>query len=102
MQYVAAKRKTMSASALAVADAEHRADGIQLRERLIVALDVPDEASATALVGKLGDSVSFYKIGLQLLFGGGLKVAEKLIRKGHKVFLDSKICDIDETVEKAV
>ena len=92
----------MSASALAIADAEHRADAIQLREKLIVALDVPDEASATALVGKLGDSVSFYKIGLQLLFGGGLKVAERLIRKGHKVFFDSKICDIDETVEKAV
>jgi len=65
-------------------------------------LDVPNENAAFELVDKLGETVRFYKIGLQLQFAGGLDVAAELIRRGKKIFLDSKICDIDETVKGAV
>lgn len=90
----------MGASALAVADA--RPDVIEFRDRLIVALDVPNEHRAFELVDKLGDTVRFYKIGLQLQFAGGLRVADRLISQGKKVFLDSKIYDVSETVKLAV
>jgi len=71
------------------------------RDRLIVALDVPEAAAARALVARLGDSVSFYKIGLELLFGGGLGLASELKAGGKHVFLDMKLLDIGNTVEKA-
>lgn len=71
------------------------------RDRLIVALDVatPDEASR--LVDELGDSTTFYKIGLELVYGGGLALAERLVGDGKKVFLDLKLHDIPATVERA-
>ena len=72
------------------------------RDRLIVGLDLPTVAAAEAMVERLGDSVSFYKIGLQLTFAGGLGLAERLIGRGKKVFLDVKLLDIDNTVEHAV
>jgi orotidine-5'-phosphate decarboxylase len=72
------------------------------RDRLIVALDVPSVATAEAMVEKLGDAVSFYKIGYQLTFAGGLSFAETLIRGGKKVFVDLKLHDIGNTVEKGV
>jgi orotidine-5'-phosphate decarboxylase len=90
----------MRASALAVAEVPRRV--VPLEERLIVALDVPNRERAFDLVKKLGDTVQFYKIGLQLQFAGGLQVADELIKQGKKVFLDSKICDIEETVRGAV
>ena len=71
------------------------------RERLIVALDLPDVASAERLVANLGDAVSFYKIGLELTYAGGLVLAEKLIGGGKKVFLDLKLHDIGTTVARA-
>jgi len=71
------------------------------RDRLIVALDVPEAAAARALVARLGDSVSFYKIGLELLFGGGLGLATELKSQGKRIFLDMKLLDIGNTVEKA-
>lgn len=71
------------------------------RDRLIVALDVPDAAAARQLVDRLGRSVSFYKIGLELLFGGGLDLARALRDDGKQVFLDMKLLDISNTVEKA-
>jgi orotidine-5'-phosphate decarboxylase len=92
----------MNASALAVANTGSRPVPSDMRERLIVALDVPDEQTALEFMSKLEDTVLFYKVGLQLLFGGGLKIAEKLVREGKRVFLDSKIWDIDKSVEKAV
>lgn len=70
-------------------------------DRLIVALDVPDVAEAEALVARLGDSVSFYKIGLELVYGGGLALAERMVGTGKKVFLDLKLHDIPATVERA-
>jgi orotidine-5'-phosphate decarboxylase len=72
------------------------------RDRLILALDVPSVAEAEALVARLGDSVSFYKIGYQLAFAGGLPFADKLIQSGKQVFLDLKLHDIGNTVAKGV
>ena len=72
------------------------------RDRLIVALDVSSVAEAEAMVAKLGDAVSFYKIGYQLAYGGGLPFAQTLIGAGKKVFLDLKLHDIGNTVAKGV
>jgi orotidine-5'-phosphate decarboxylase len=69
--------------------------------RLIVALDVPSRAEAEALVERLGDSVSYYKIGLQLLAAGGMELGRDLMLRGRQVFLDWKLHDIGATVEKA-
>lgn len=73
-----------------------------LRERLIVGLDVPTVEVANEVVGELGDMVTFYKIGYQLVFAGGLDFASDLVRSGKKVFLDMKLLDIDNTVAKGV
>jgi len=75
---------------------------IDPRDRLIVALDLPSVAAAEAMVARLGDSVSFYKIGYQLAFAGGLSFAEGLARAGRQVFLDLKLHDIGNTVHKGV
>jgi orotidine-5'-phosphate decarboxylase len=75
---------------------------IEPRHRLIVGLDVPTVGEAEAIVARLGDSVAFYKIGLQLIFAGGLALAERLAESGKKIFLDVKLLDIDNTVEGAV
>ena len=72
------------------------------RDRLIVALDVPTVAEAEAMVARLGDAVSFYKVGMQLQFAGGLEFAERLARSGKRVFLDVKLLDIDNTIDGAV
>ncbi|MCD1635621.1 orotidine-5'-phosphate decarboxylase [Martelella mediterranea] len=72
------------------------------RDRLIVGLDVPTVAQAEAMVETLGDTVSFYKIGYQLAFAGGLSLARELAEDGKQVFLDMKLLDIDNTVAKGV
>jgi orotidine-5'-phosphate decarboxylase len=72
------------------------------RDRLIVALDLPSVAAAEAMVARLGDAVSFYKIGYQLAFAGGLAFAEQLIRAKKQVFIDLKLHDIGNTVGKGV
>lgn len=74
---------------------------IPARDRLIVALDVASVEEARRLVRTLGDSVSFYKIGMQLQFAGGIQYAQDLIGQGKKVFLDAKLFDIETTIEKA-
>ncbi|GAA6200864.1 orotidine-5'-phosphate decarboxylase [Aquicoccus sp. SU-CL01552] len=72
-------------------------------DRLIVALDVPNAVEALALTSQLGDTVSFYKIGLGMLTGGGLALANELIAEhGKRIFLDMKLFDIGATVEAAV
>ena len=75
---------------------------LDARERLIVALDVPSVAQAEALVARLGSSACFYKIGYQLAFAGGLPFAAALIAAGNQVFLDLKLHDIGNTVQKGV
>lgn len=71
-------------------------------DRLIVALDVPNILDGMAIADQLGDSVSFYKIGLGMLTGGGLALANELKSKGKRIFLDMKFFDIGATVERAV
>ena len=72
------------------------------RERLIVALDVSSVGEAEALVRRLGDTVSFYKIGYQLGFAGGLGFAERLAQEGRQVFVDMKLHDVGNTVAQGV
>jgi orotidine-5'-phosphate decarboxylase len=72
------------------------------RDRLIVALDLPDVAAAEAMVARLGDSVGFYKIGYQLAYAGGLPLVRKLADSGKKVFADLKLHDIGNTVARGV
>ena len=72
-------------------------------DRLIVALDVPNIVQGLALAAQLGDAVSFYKIGLGMLTGGGLALANELKQEqGKRIFLDMKLFDIGATVEAAV
>ncbi|CUH41210.1 orotidine-5'-phosphate decarboxylase [Ruegeria atlantica] len=72
-------------------------------DRLIVALDVPNALQGLAMAEQLGDSVSFYKIGLGMLTGGGLALANELKQEhGKRIFLDMKLFDIGNTVENAV
>jgi orotidine-5'-phosphate decarboxylase len=75
---------------------------VSARERLIVALDLPSVKEAEAMVSRLGETVSFYKIGYQLSFAGGLSFAAGLIAAGKQVFLDLKLHDIANTVTKGV
>src|SRR6201995_489195 len=72
------------------------------KDRLIVALDLGSVDAAEAMVARLGDSVTFYKIGYQLSFAGGLPLVRKLADKGKKVFLDLKLHDIGNTVARGV
>ncbi|HEY1426482.1 MAG TPA: orotidine-5'-phosphate decarboxylase [Caulobacteraceae bacterium] len=81
--------------------AEARARAVTADPRLIVALDLASRPEAEAVVDRLGDAVSFYKVGLQLLAVGGMETARQLKRSGLSVFLDWKLHDIGATVEKA-
>ncbi len=75
---------------------------INPRDRLIVALDLPSVAEAEAMIAKLGNAVSFYKIGYQLGFAGGLELANRLAGAGKQVFADFKLHDIGNTVARGV
>jgi orotidine-5'-phosphate decarboxylase len=75
------------------------------RERLIFALDVPGPDEALALADRLGDSVSFYKLGLELFMSGSARFSElarTLADRGNKVMVDLKFFDVPETVGRAV
>jgi orotidine-5'-phosphate decarboxylase len=72
------------------------------RERLIVALDLSSVEAAEAMVARLGDAVSFYKIGYQLAYAGGLGYTQTLTGAGKQVFLDLKLHDIGNTVAQGV
>ena len=72
-------------------------------DRLIVALDVPGAVAGLDLATRIGDAVGFYKIGLGMLTGGGLALANELkAEHGKRIFLDLKLFDIGATVEAAV
>jgi len=76
---------------------------IPVRERLIVALDLPQADAARALVEQLGETVCFYKIGLELFMAGGyFELLDWLVARGNKVFVDLKFFDVPETVRAAV
>jgi orotidine-5'-phosphate decarboxylase len=72
------------------------------RDRLIVALDLSSVEAAEAMVARLGDSVTFYKIGYQLAYAGGLPLVRKLADSGKKIFIDLKLHDIGNTVARGV
>ncbi|RUW40564.1 MAG: orotidine-5'-phosphate decarboxylase [Mesorhizobium sp.] len=78
------------------------AEADTMRDRLIVGLDLPTLSEAEKAVRELEGAVSFYKIGYQLAFAGGLDFARELASGGTKVFLDMKLLDIDNTVAKGV
>lgn len=75
---------------------------IDPRDRLIVALDLPTVAEAEEMVRRIGPAATFYKVGLQLLFAGGIDLVRRLTGEGKQVFIDAKFLDIPETVRKAV
>jgi orotidine-5'-phosphate decarboxylase len=78
------------------------ARAISARDRLIVALDLADITDAKSMVAQLGDSVSFYKVGMELAYAsGGLDFAEHLVKSGKQLFLDLKLHDIPTTVTRA-
>ena len=72
------------------------------KDRLIVALDLPGVDQAEAMIARLGDSVTFYKIGYQLAYAGGLSLVGQLTASGKKVFVDLKLHDIGNTVARGV
>lgn len=73
------------------------------RERLIFALDVPNQARAIDLIDRLGDAVLFYKLGLELFISGDyFKLTDRLLGLGKKIFADLKFFDVPETVARAV
>lgn len=69
---------------------------------IIIALDVDNAGEARAIVNRLGDSVDFYKVGMELYAAEGIAFARELVASGKKVFLDLKLYDISETVKRAV
>jgi orotidine-5'-phosphate decarboxylase len=77
-------------------------EAIAPRDRLIVALDLPSVPAAEAIIARLGDSVTFYKIGYQLAYAGGLPLVRQLVSAGKKVFADLKLHDIGNTVARGV
>ena len=83
-------------------DTVTKAAPVSARDRLIAALDLPDRPAAERLVDRLGDSVTFYKIGYRLAYGGGLSLARDLVDAGKQVFLDLKLHDIGNTVTQGV
>ena len=75
---------------------------LQPADRLIVGLDVSDRARAESIVAELGDTVRIYKVGYQLGYAGGLDFVGELVRAGKRIFLDLKLHDIGNTVEKGI
>lgn len=73
-----------------------------LRDKVIVGLDLPSVWDAHAIIARLGDDATFYKIGYRLAFAGGIVLAEELARHGKKVFLDLKLHDVGNTVREGV
>jgi len=81
---------------------EHELRKVGTSDRLIVALDLPDVERAQAMIARLGEAVTFYKIGYQLAYAGGLSLVGKLNDAGKKVFVDLKLHDISNTVARGV
>ncbi len=76
---------------------------IPVRERLIFAMDVPDADAARRLADRLGDSVAFYKLGLELMMSGGyFELLDWMVGRGKRVFVDLKLFDVPATVSAAV
>lgn len=85
-------------SVVQLAETERLERPSSVSDRLIVALDVGDVEAARDIVRELRGVTSFFKIGLRLQFNGGLELARNLAAEGNKIFLDSKLFDIEETI----
>ncbi|MFH1217087.1 MAG: orotidine-5'-phosphate decarboxylase [Pseudomonadota bacterium] len=75
---------------------------IPIEERIILALDVPDPATAREWVKKTEEKIRFYKVGLQLFMAGWFDIVDWIVDRGHKVMVDLKFFDIPETVKLAM
>lgn len=75
---------------------------IDIKDRIIFALDMDDPARALAFVDRLSGRVRFYKVGLELFLSGGFEVIDRIVDRGHKVMVDLKFFDIPQTVARAV
>jgi orotidine-5'-phosphate decarboxylase len=75
---------------------------LDIRDKLIIGLDLSSVDEARDLVARIGDAGTFYKIGYQLAYAGGLELARELVAEGKKVFIDLKLHDIGNTVEEGV
>jgi len=80
----------------------HELRKVGARDRLIVSLDLPNVEAAEAMIARLGDSVTFYKVGYQLVYAGGLSLAKRLRDAGKQIFIDVKLHDIGNTVARGV
>lgn len=81
----------------------NKSESLMKDDRLILALDVPHAVAGLEMVSRLGDAINFYKIGLGMLTGGGLALAQELKQEhGKRIFLDMKLFDIGATIEAAV
>jgi len=76
-------------------------DAMDVKDRIIIALDVPDAAGARKLIDTLGDAAVYYKVGLELYTAAGEEVLDMLRAAGRKFFLDLKLFDIPNTVKRA-
>jgi orotidine-5'-phosphate decarboxylase len=75
----------------------------RMEDRLIVALDLPSVNSAREIAARLDGIVSFFKVGLWLIFAAGFEAfLDELLAKGHRIFLDAKMFDIGETVRRGI
>src|ERR1041385_2388365 len=91
------------AGRITLANARVRAQDMRdPRDRLIIALDVPRASAAQRIVAAVGESVQFFKIGMQLFTAEGPQIVRDLVAAGRKVFLDLKFHDIPNTVASAV
>ena len=95
-------RGDVSRGADLVAKTTSRSAYDQAREKLIVALDFPTAEAALALADRLGEQCQWFKVGLELYVAAGPAIVEKLVSRGHSVFLDLKLHDIPNTVASAV
>ncbi|HZH08954.1 MAG TPA: orotidine-5'-phosphate decarboxylase [Microvirga sp.] len=86
----------------ALSPSTNPASGGDIRDRLIIGLDVGSVDEARSIVERIGDAGTFYKVGYQLAYAGGFEFARELIDRGKKVFLDLKLHDIGNTVEEGV
>ncbi|TFG84367.1 MAG: orotidine-5'-phosphate decarboxylase, partial [Chromatiales bacterium] len=73
------------------------------RDRLIFALDVPDATEARRVAGQLGDAVTFYKLGLELMTAGGyFELVDWLLSRNKRIFADLKLFDVPATVNRSI
>lgn len=95
-------RTNLTAEKSGLLNSVDRLSALEMAQRLIVALDVPTAGEALALVDRLEGRCTWFKVGLELYVAAGPSIVEKLVERGHSIFLDLKLHDIPNTVASAV